>query len=332
MTALTVQAIEPSEAELSSFIQEVPHANVFQTPEMVATYRRTKGCRACVLGVIGTRGALQASLVSVVFRDAPAVAHASIRGGPLCRPDEGEAARFLLTAHENRVQGTTLYSRIYPLSGEECSHEVASACGFERTPWLNYLIPLEDLDAQWALLSRSRQKGIRKAERSGVVLRDVKTKADLDALVSILRETARRGRFPMQHPSLFAAAKEVLAERGMARFVLADIGGAVAAARVMLAYGGVLYDWYAGSDPAFHSMRCDEWLIWELVKWGHARGMKVLDFGGAGIPGESYGPAEFKRQFNGIPVEWGRYTRVHHPRALRFAESMQHILAGSGSP
>jgi len=75
---------DPSDGEIRQFHEDRPGLTPFQTAEMIDVYRRTRGCRPYVFGSLGPRGALAGLMVSVVFQDAPAIAHASVRGGPVC--------------------------------------------------------------------------------------------------------------------------------------------------------------------------------------------------------------------------------------------------------
>lgn len=315
--------------EVRQLLSQEDTPSVFQTPEIAQVYKRTKGCRVTSLGVTSGTGRLVASLQSIIFQNGPA-AHASIRGGPVCssESDKGEAARALLAAHESRVRMRTLYTRIYPSCPEDVSFHVARECGFVQSSWLNILIPLIDLGTQWKKVSKARKKGIQHAQRSAIKLRDVTSNADLEAMLRLLLLSARHGRYPLQNASLFEAVHDCLVPLGLARMVLAEVDGEAVAARIVLTYRGVMSDWYAGSDPARRETHGDEWLVWELLCWGHDRGYRLFDFGGAGVAGISYGPREFKRRFGGEETDVGRLTREHFPRTMKVADTLFRLYQG----
>jgi len=317
-----------SDLEIRRFHEESPGFTPFQTGEMIEVYRRTRGCRPHVFGSLGPGGALAGLMVSVVFQDAPAIAHASVRGGPVCHTGFQTTLPSLLESHERRLARTTLYTRIYPYEASDTIHSVAPGLGFERTPWLNYLVGIGDLESSWRALTRERRKGIRKADEAGLTVRDAHSDSDIELMYRMLRQTAGRHRIPMQHRSLFLAVREILAKSGKARLVFAFADGEAVACRVVLAWGDRLYDWYAGSHRRGYLIHANEWLVWRLMEWGHEKGLQVLDFGGAGDPAHAYGPREFKRRFNGTEIELGRYTRRHYPRLVRVAEAVRMVCAG----
>ncbi len=320
----------PPDEELRAFQAGVPELSAFQTPEMVEVYRHARGCKPIVLALADRSGGLRASLVSILFRDTIGVTHATIRGGPICLESDRSVddAKRILERHEELTGSATLYSRIYPMWPGACGLKAVADCGFVRTEWLNYLIPLEAPEAMWGNLSKARRKGIRNAEKDGVRVKDITSTQELQAAIQLVRGSARRNRIPMQHASLFEAIREQLVPKGLARIVLAILNDQPIAARVFLVHRTVIYDWYAGSDAAFHDHHPDELLVWEALKWGHSHGLAVFDFGGAGVPGVRYGPREFKRRFNGEEVELGRFTRFHYPRITKTLQRMYRVYQG----
>lgn len=321
---------KPSDSEMDSFLSNVPTPNLFQTHFMAKTYARTKGCRPWLNASFGGDGGVHATLASTWFRDAPGLAHASIRGGPmwLNTPDGVEGAFELLKAHERIAKLRTLYTRIYPVSAPQSSVEIALRCGFQSSPWINYLIPLTSLESLWNRLGKDRKRGIQKAERTTLRARDATSDKDVDAAVGVLRATASLDRFPLQHASLFHAVQEILAPRKLARIVMAELDGETVAVRVLLTYRETIYDWYAGSLPSHRHSQVDAWLVWHTLQWGLDQGYRVFDFGGAGSPEVPYGPRDFKKRFGGDEVRLSRSTNSHYPRVQRLLESIYSVTRG----
>jgi lipid II:glycine glycyltransferase (peptidoglycan interpeptide bridge formation enzyme) len=96
----------------------------------------------------------------------------------------------------------------------------------------------------------------------------------------------------------------------------AVLDGELMALRLVLRWGGTLYDWYAGSDLD-QPTHADEWLVWQVLRQGIREGCNTFDFGGAGKPDEPYGPREFKRRFGGQAVNPGRFEKVYRPLTFR---------------
>ena len=49
------------------------------------------------------------------------------------------------------------------------------------------------------------------------------------------------------------------------------------------------------------------------MRWGIVNGIKVFDWLGAGKPNKEYGVRDFKLEYGGKVVEFGRYEKIHKP-------------------
>ena len=98
------------------------------------------------------------------------------------------------------------------------------------------------------------------------------------------------------------------------------IGGKIA-----LMYKGVIYAWYGCGSRKHSKLNPSEIGTWHEIEWGSKNGYRIFDFGGAGrldYHGEviEKGIYEFKRQFGGQLVNFGRYKKIHSPKKLWLAE------------
>lgn len=66
-------------------------------------------------------------------------------------------------------------------------------------------------------------------------------------------------------------------------------------------------------------------MVWQVLEWGATKGYRTFDFGGAGKPGEDYGPRRFKAKFGGTLVNYGRNVCVHAPMRLKLSEKVYNI-------
>lgn len=329
-TATVAPSDDKTLAEISDFASRQSCPSPFQSGELLKVYSKAKRCRPIALTGRNAEGDLIASLVATTFMDAGAMAgslvsHVSVRGGPLLAvSEEGTAAgKLILKELLRKAKKESLYTRVYPSSDKGDQISVLKEAGFSKEDWLNYLIDLTvGEQALEEKLTKHRRKGIHKAEKLGLQLVDASSAGDIDTLYSLLLDSHARAKVPLQDKSLFTAVRDILVPRGMARLVMACIGEKPIAARVALAFSGVVYDWYAGSIPEADEMNANEFLAWRLVTWGCKSGYRIFDFGGAGLPEEEYGPREFKRRFGGQLVNPGRYTVVHKPKMLKVLQNL----------
>jgi lipid II:glycine glycyltransferase (peptidoglycan interpeptide bridge formation enzyme) len=89
---------------------------------------------------------------------------------------------------------------------------------------------------------------------------------------------------------------------------------------VLLTYKDTIFDWYAGAPRRYSRLCPNDILVWHAIEWGTKNGFCIFDFGGAGSPKEEYGVREFKKQFGGKLVNFGRYMKIHSPIKMKIAE------------
>ena len=301
----------------TDFLEAVPGASIYQSPELMEVYANTNGYRPGVVAVEapdGIRALLAFVLVSYARGRLPKLATRSlIVGGPL-----GEVSEFprLLAAHESVAIHQAALSQVrnlYP-GADRAAFE---ASGYKWQDHMNYLIDLTPgKSVLLSKMSKSRRKSIASAERAGVGLLESPA-PDMIAVYRLLQETYSRAKIPLAPRSLFESAFSVLVPRGELWCLVAAIGGSSCAVRLVLRWKTTLYDWYAGSSDLGRMHHADDWLVWQILKRGVEEGCTLFDFGGAGPPGEAYGPAEFKRRFGGKSINPGRFEKAYRPIALR---------------
>ena len=78
--------------------------------------------------------------------------------------------------------------------------------------------------------------------------------------------------------------------------------------------GGGVYEWYAcGKDGVFKNIHPSSVTKYAGMKYAADNGYAVFDMMGAGKPDEEYGVRDFKAEFGGELVEYGRWLAVTKP-------------------
>ncbi len=319
-------AANVAEPEWRGFLDGAQGASIFQSPELFRVYGEARGYRPHTLGAYVRKdlcGLLASVVVSHARRPLRALASQSIViGGPL-----GDPATFgvLLNAHDQAASQVSALTQIRNLSAPQ-NRDAFSRAGYRWEDHLNFLLDLQRGEA--AVLegmSKARRKGIASAEGAG--LENVAlSENDVSSAYRLLASTYRRARIPLADESLFRAAVGQLAPRGLLWALAAALDGELIAVRFVLRWGNSLYDWYAGSSTSGRGLHADEWLVWQVLRRGISSGCTSFDFGGAGRPGDAYGPGEFKRRFGGTSINPGRFEKVYRPLGHRVALSSYRLV------
>jgi serine/alanine adding enzyme len=324
MSIRIVQKID--ETIWRDFVNRHPQGNIFHTPEMFEVFQRACGFQPKLRAALDDAGQLLALLlpVRVLLREG-LLERLTTRdiayGSVLCASSDAgrDALGALLESYAGESGQTALFTELRNLVDLTPLQPVLNAQGFVYEDHLNYLI---DLNRTPELLLQGigprTRKHIRHALRKGAVqVKEVKERGQIAASYGLFAKSYAAAGVPLADRSLFEAAFDVLHPKGMAKFLLAQVGDVWVAATAELPFKDVIYGWYSGIDRAYSDSMAGEILMWHILEWGVASGYRSYDFGGAGRPGEPYTVRDFKAKFGGKLVCFGRNKKVYAPTLLR---------------
>lgn len=299
------------------FVLNHPYGNIFQTSAMAKVYSKTnKYDSVRLVAKDADSGDLLALVQGSLICEmrgilSPFSSRSVIQGAPLFQNSEsGIKAFHKLMKHYNKLVGNKIvYTQIRNMWDTGDYSEMLEDMGYEYEKHLDFLIDLDrDEEEIRSGISKSRRKGINRAERDGIFVKRIESDKELALCYDLVLETYSRFKIPMADFSLFEAAYEILSVTENADFFIAYKDEEAVGTRITLNYKDMVYDWYAGSKPDVNYV--DEALVWHILK-ENAGKYRVFDFGGAGHPDKPYGVREFKRRFGGEMVEFGRYEKIH---------------------
>ena len=305
------------------FVASHPRSSIFHTPLMHAVFARAEGHTPLLLAAVTDHGRPVALLTAVrITLKGGLAARWTTRvvayGGFLAEEsDRGQDALRALLEEHNRRAGIALFTELRHMSDPGPWRAALNATGYRWEPHLNFLISLTAGEkGVWQRLKPNARQHIRRAEKQGLVAREVKTPDDLAIWYDIMQEGYLRARVPLAPFGLFAAAHRLLVPSGQARFWLAWHENTPVAARAVLLHRDTVLDWYAAYRASHQRLRPNDFMVWYVLRWAIRAGYHTFDFGGAGHPDKPYGVRHFKAKFGGTQVNYGRSTRVHHPWRL----------------
>ena len=317
----------PNKKDWGNFVYNHPYGNIFQTPEMAEVYKRTKNYEPITLAALDDNNRIMALLQAVVIKEGsilePFSARSIIYGGPLFIESENgiSALKVLMQHYDKIVQKKALYTEIRNLWDTLQILNIFSDIGYTYSEHLNFLVDLtKSKEELWSNLSRKRRNNIRRGIKRGVKVKEVEDKKLINSFYNLIQETYRNARLPLADISLFVSIFELLVPKNMAKFFLAMHENESIGAILVLIYKGVIYDFYAGSSREHLYLCPNDVLAWHVIEYGSMNGYHTFDFGGAGSPKKRYGVRDFKRQFGGAMVNFGRYRKIHAPLRFWLAE------------
>lgn len=333
---ISIQIINDSkDKKYSDFVRNNPNTSLFQTFEMAEVYKRNKNTKPLIIAAIDEKsGEILSSLLAKIIVRKPGFMssfskHSSIRGGPIFKnsPDGIRATSELLKFYNEFIKKDVLYSRIYPLNDPSLIIPCFEGNNYKFESWNNFLIDLNrSADDIWKDLDKYKRKNVKRAEKKGVTIEELSEKNLIPIFYDLLKETYIPRKQPLEDISHFEAVFDILVPNNMAKFFLAKYNNEYIAGRLVLTYKGTVYDWFTGSLRKTLELYPNDLLVWHILKWGSENEFKVFDFGGGGTSEQSSeGWIEFKKRFGSKQISYGRYTMIHQPKKLRFAEKAYEI-------
>ncbi len=102
------------------------------------------------------------------------------------------------------------------------------------------------------------------------------------------------------------------------------IGGVI----LLLHEKRVVHEWYLfGLPDEYSHLYPSVMASWAAIEFAAKNGFAAYDFMGAGKPGHKYGVREFKKQFGGKMVNYGRYVRINYPVICFFGKKLLPFLS-----
>ena len=318
----------PDIKQWSEFVYNHPYGNIFQTPEMAEVYRRTKNYEPISLAAIDdTTNEMLAVLLAVVIKEKSVLgsfsARSVIHGGPLFINDKRgmDTVRILIEYYNKISRKKSLYTLVRNMYDTSEVSSIFNSTGYKYEDHLNYLIDLNlSINELWSRLYKSRRNGINRAKRRGVIIDEDVDEDSIPVMHELLKETYMNAKIPFADMSLLQSVFNVLKQKDMAKFFLAKNNDINIGIIIILTYKGTIFDWYAGAPRKYSHLCPNDILAWHVIEWGSKNGYHIFDFGGAGNPNEEYGVREFKKQFDGEMVNFGRYMKVYSPIKMKIAE------------
>lgn len=172
----------------------------------------------------------------------------------------------------------------------------------------------------WKSLSRDKQRGVNKAKKFGVEIREGKRDKDLEIFYKMhLKTTKRLGILP--DPYLFIRGIwKILVPRGNAKFLFAYYKNKPIAVLCFLIFSDKIYTYISGSLEEYHNFYPNNLLMWRTLEYGLKNGFEFCDLMGSPGPEENhhpeYGLYKFKKGWGGKMVGIRFFSKVFSPKAL----------------
>ena len=190
--------------------------------------------------------------------------------------------------------------------------EAFEAAGFAYKPHLNFHFDCTNRETMFAHLSETRKRQINKAQKNGVVIEEAKTEQEVANWYAILLDLYRRKvKTPLFPLSFFL---EFLRQKRGIYLLVKTEGKVIGGIMCPIKEEQCIYEWFVcGMDSSYKSLSPSVMATWAAMEYANTHHLARFDIMGAGEPGVPYGVRDFKAEFGGQLVEYGRFLYICKP-------------------
>ena len=301
-------------------IERSPYATWFQTDEAYRFYQSVGDVQAFVYGVSEDDNLVGLVVGYTTTEKCKFKQHFTARsiivGGPLIADNiSNEALKALLKAvraMESNCQSLIANRPIYIETRNFHDYSrwksVFESIGFAYNE--HYDIHVH-CSAQHRLSER-RQRELKRAIKNGATVAEAQTEQEIRDWYQILHRLYReKVRTPLFSEEFFLR----FYRNGVGKYLLVKYQGKIIGGMMCpVLEGRAIYEWYVcGLDEEYRELYPSVMATYAAIEYAKQNHISLLDFMGAGTPDIPYGVRDFKMEFGGELVEYGRFLCVRKP-------------------
>ena len=271
-----VDLLLPEDSAWGAFVDAHPEATCFHRPEWSRLLAESYGYPGFVVVDRAPDGRIVGGLPLLEVRQL------SLRRRWVCLPFSDECGPLLAAegSAERLLAGVDDLRRRVKVDQVEVRVDL-SGTGWAAGPvGVVHTQPLEqDVDRALADFSGSGRRHLRKAQRSGVVVRQGSGVEDIKRFYALHVATRRRKGVPVQPRRYFRLLWEIMIAGGHGALLLAEHDGTLVAGAVYLVGGRTATYKYGASDPAHWGLYPNNLLMWHAMRWAVERECSTFDWG-----------------------------------------------------
>ena len=303
----------------------------FQTPEFYGLFNSTEGYSAEVFA-IEEKDEYKSLVVVTVQKEKGIKGFFSLRGivygGPLIGSSENKYLELLLKGVKTHYKRKLIYLEIRNSFDYKPFLQNFNDLGWNYDPHLNVQLDLKHKDFDSILLGMkyNRRREIKLSFKEGVITRSAKNEEEVASLYKILNEMyLERVKLPLSPLSFFQNLYN--SDIGKVFVVLHNdkiIGGSFCVFYNNMTINTLYYTGLRGYHKKIFPTHI---AIMGIIEFAIEHNLKLVDFMGAGKPNINYGVRDYKLQFGGDLVEYGRFKMIFKPLLYKLGIFGLRILA-----
>jgi serine/alanine adding enzyme len=300
----------------NTLLSKSSYSTPFQTHEFYKFYNSVPGLSAEVFAVEDS-GDLKSLCVVTIQREEGIKAYFSRRaiiyGGPIYIDADYETVKYLLHNINVVLNKKVIYMEVRNYVDFGKLKPLYINAGWKWLAYMNIKLPLKgtSLNEVLGLMKYNRRREIKLSLAEGATYREANDTSDVEKIYMILKNLySKKVKLPFPNLEFFISLfKSVI---GKVFIVMHDnqiIGGSFC---IYLERKSIYTMYYCGLRDYHRKIFPTHLGILAAIDFGIQNKLEFLDFMGAGLKHKEYGVREYKKEFGGKVLEYGRFRKINN--------------------
>jgi lipid II:glycine glycyltransferase (peptidoglycan interpeptide bridge formation enzyme) len=300
-----------------SLLRKSEFSTPLQSPEFYDLFNSVEDYSADVLA-IEKDGEYKSLIIVTIQKEKGVKSFFSRRGivyaGPLLIDSNQFILEFLLKEVNAFYKRKLIYLEVRNQKDYSSFMYIFNDYGWKHEEHLNVELTLENLDAESVLsgMKYNRRREIRLSYKENAIARPAKDEKEVNKVYDILKEMYRtRVKLPLFcYPFFLELYRSKIGKVFVVLHEDKIIGGSFC-----LYYDNMTMNtfYYTGLRNYHKKIFPTHLAVMSIIKFSIDNNLKMVDFMGAGKPNVDYGVRDYKLQFGGDLVNYGRFKIIYKP-------------------
>lgn len=293
-----------------------PNVSPFQTYRYFEFLNNTRGVDGIAIALLASRQ-IKAIAVITVMKESGAFKYFSRRGiifgGPVLNDISDEECSFFFQEINKNLMGKVIYLESRNLFDYSNFIKPLQRANWNYIPHLNIQLSLKGLTKESLLgvFDNDVRRRLKNSLSEGAIYKECNSESELIAVYAILNDLYNtKVKLPLPDFNFFS---ELFNYGLMKVFVVEHQGNILGGSFCPYDKNGIYTFYYCDRKDYHRRISPTHLSIVAAMEYGIENGIPKFDFMGAGKPGIPFGVRDFKKQFGGIQVEYGRFTNILNP-------------------
>ena len=310
-----------TEAKWTAFIHQQPDGNFFQSPGYILLFNGCRNYQPMVLLAENYEEEITGILIAVIISDriyGIPFQRMLIQGGPVIAKslaNQEDVLRSMLKALILLVPEKTVFTEIRNLRhwGEEAV--IFKELGFIWQDHLNDILEVDSKHMLFDGIKPAKQRQIRKGIENGAIIKPASSISEIEDLYLLLRDLYKNKVMkPLPPLTFFKNFYHEIQHENKGVIIIIKYKDEVIGGMVCPFSGHhTVHELYiVGLRDKLKHLYAGVLTTWAGIDFAHQNNFNSFDFMGIGTPQKPYGVRNFKTQFGGEIINFGRWQLINN--------------------